>query len=150
MRDPRGAMDYFTLPNRGHSALTFVRAAMKLHVALDHVHHFVARIDMELAPMRTTTGYKGQGIGRLPEDTDGPRGVFEGIRDLGKVDGRTFIHRTPFLRRSTRRRTFLPALRLAVNDAGLQRKRTCAQPSAAAGLGQAVVLVQQIRREVRL
>src|SRR5437879_13186328 len=66
MRCPRRAVDDLALADHRHLLVTFGRAAVEVHVALDHEHDLVAAIAVELATVLAAARPDGDAGGRVP------------------------------------------------------------------------------------
>jgi hypothetical protein len=72
------------------SSLPVREAVVELHLALDHEHDLVARVEMEFAAVFAATRHEGQRIVSLPKHLDplaGPRKLVPNGHQIGDRHG---------------------------------------------------------------
>jgi len=66
---------------------------MQAHLAFDHVHGFVARVDVKLAAVFAAAGDEGEGVVVLPQNSDTLAALCKLLRDFCEIDDRHGYHR---------------------------------------------------------
>src|SRR5215467_15887514 len=103
VRRARRTIDDLALADHRDLLVALGRPVVEVHVALDHVHDFVARIAVKLAAKLATTRDEGDAVGRLPQDRVGATRVADAAHDLAQIDGFHLVHGYSFVTFSTRR-----------------------------------------------
>src|SRR6266852_7446839 len=86
------AIDDLAFADERHLLRAFGREVVKVHLALDHVHDFVARIRMELVAVSAPACDEGDGVGRLPENAHRLDALPDTLGNLREADRLEFYH----------------------------------------------------------
>jgi len=90
MRCPGGCVDHRALRHLGDFFPAILGAVMQLEVALNRIHHLVARIYVELTAVFATASHENKRVIVLPENADSLAGLAQLSGDVRQADDRHF------------------------------------------------------------
>jgi len=100
VRGARGTVEDLALADQHDPFLPRVGEIVQLHIALEHVHDLVARVDVEFAPVLPAPRDEGDRPRRLPQDAHRLGGRPEHLRDSVEIDGAQLSHGASLRRRA--------------------------------------------------